>query len=78
MIEIKLTADTAQAVLWAMREHLKQRTPVREYVDTRYASHDEAFRNTKIGEVQERINRLKSFNDRLLTQVAMQPQGETK
>ena len=77
MIEIKLTADTAQAVLWALREHKRTRTPVREYVDNRYGSHDEAFRNRKIGEVQERVDLLQSFDNRLQTALVMQPQGET-
>ena len=78
MIEIKTTHDTAQAVLWALREHMNLRLPVREYVDQRYAHMDEAFRNRKIGEVQDRIDRLQPFIDRLLTAVATQPQGETK
>lgn len=76
MIELKTTHDTAQAVLWALQEHLHQRLPVREYVDRRYASHDEAFRNHKIGEVQDRIDRLQRFRSQLQTAVALQPKGE--
>ena len=78
MIEIKTTHDTAQAVLWALQEHLNHRLPVREYVDSRYASQDEAFRNRKIGEVQARIDRLQLFRSQLLTAVATQPKGESK
>ena len=76
MIELKTTHDTAQAVLWALQEHLTHRLPVREYVDRRYASHDEAFRNHKIGEVQDRIDRLQRFRSQLQTAVALQPKGE--
>lgn len=78
MMEIKLTTETAQAVLMALRDHINQRTTVREYVDKRYFHMDEAFRNRKIGEVQERFDRLQSFIDRLQTTVALQPQGESK
>lgn len=73
MIEIKLTAETSEAVLWALREHLNLRLPVREYVDKRYVHMDEAFRNRKIGEIQNRIDRLQPFIDRLQTAVATQP-----
>ena len=76
MIELKTTHDTAQAVLWALQEHLNHRLPVREYVDRRYAVQDEAFRNRKIGEVQERLDRLQLFRSQLLTAVATQPKGE--
>lgn len=78
MISVNTTSETAQAVLWALREHMNLRLPVREYVDQRYAHMDEAFRNRKIGEVQDRIDRLQPFINRLLTEIAMQPQGETK
>ncbi len=85
MITVNMTEETAQAVLWALREHLNQRTPVREYVDQRYAHMNEAFRNYKIGEVQSRLDRLQSLVDRLQTQAVMeeikqrhQPQGESK
>ena len=78
MISVNTTAETAQAVLWALREHMNLRLPVREYVDQRYAHMDEAFRNRKIGEVQDRIDRLQPFIDRLLTAVATQPRGESK
>mgnify|MGYP006272611621 FL=1 len=81
MISIDLTGDTAQAVLWALREHRTQRVPVRAYVDKRYGSHDEAFRNRKIGEVQDRLDRLLLVENRLLTKLATehyQQQGESK
>ena len=70
-VNITMTHDTAEAMLWALREHLRQRTPVREYVDKRYAHMDESFRNRKIGEVQARIDRLRSLVDRLQTQVVI-------
>lgn len=70
MISIDLTDDTAQAVLWALREHRNHRLPVREYVDRSYASHDEPFRNRKIGEVQDRLDRLFALENRLLTKLA--------
>ena len=82
MIELKTTHDTAQAVLWALQEHLTHRLPVREYVDRRYASHDEAFRNHKIGEVQGRVSRLQQFAIRLEketdAQIDLKLQGESK
>ena len=80
MIEIKLTAETADAVLRALQEHRNQRTTVREYVDKRYFHMDEAFRNRKIGEVQARIDRLRSLVDRLQTQVVISQhiKGETQ
>lgn len=71
-INTTLTGETAQAVLWALREYLNTRTPVREYVDKRYAHMDESFRNCKIGEVQERLNRVQSFIDRTQTQLNME------
>ena len=64
-ITITLTKDTADAVLSALREHMHTRAPVRAYVDKRYVTMDEAFRNRKIGEVQERMDRLLRFSDRL-------------
>jgi hypothetical protein len=70
-INTTLTGETAEAVLWALREYLNTRTPVREYVDKRYAHMNDAFRNCKIGEVQERLNRVQAFIDRLQTNVAM-------
>jgi hypothetical protein len=71
-INTTLTGETAQAVLWALREYLNTRTPVREYVDKRYAHMDESFRNCKIGEVQERLNRVQAFIDRTQTQLNME------
>lgn len=80
MISIDMTSETAQAVLWALQEHRIQRLPVREYVDKRYALHDEALRNRKIGEIQERLDRLLSLENRLLTKLATEKyqQGESK
>ena len=70
MIDMNMTTETAEAVLWALREHRNQRSPVREYVDKRYAHMDESFRNCKIGEVQNRLDRLLSFENRLQFAVA--------
>ena len=77
-INMNITEDTADAVLWALREFRHIRTPVREYVDKRYASMDESFRNCKIGEVQTRLDRLQSFIDRMQTQITITPEGESK
>ena len=68
-INMNIAHDTADAVLWALREFMRTRTPVREYVDTRYAHMNEAFRNYKIGEVQTRLDRLQSFTNLMQTQV---------
>lgn len=73
MIELKLTKETSEAVVWALREHMNLRLPVRDYVDTRYQTMDEAFRNRKIGEIQTRIDRLQPFIDRLQTAIAITP-----
>lgn len=78
IINMNITEDTADAVLWALREFRHIRTPVREYVDKRYASMDESFRNCKIGEVQTRLDRLQSFIDRMQTQITITPEGESK
>ena len=75
-INMNITEDTADAVLWALREFRHIRTPVREYVDKRYAHMDESFRNCKIGEVQQRLDRLQSFIDRMQTQITITPEGE--
>ena len=72
-INMNITEDTADAVLWALREFRHIRTPVREYVDKRYAHMDEAFRNCKIGDVQARLDRLQSFIDRMQTQITITP-----
>ena len=77
-INMNITEDTADAVLWALREFTHIRTPVREYVDKRYAHMDEAFRNCKIGDVQARLDRLQSFIDRMQTQITITPEGESK
>ena len=81
-ITVTLTEETAQALLWALREHMTNRTPVREYVDRRYVGHDESFRNCKIGEVQARLDRLRSLTDRIQTEITKEVwkdvKGETK
>ena len=64
-MNITLTKATAEALLWALQEHTSRRTPVRAYVDTRYAGMEEEFRNRKIGEVQERLDRLLSLTNRI-------------
>ena len=58
MINLKLTIEQAQAVAIAIHEHMERRGDVRHYVDVRYSTADEAFRNYKIGQVQERFDRL--------------------
>ena len=58
IINLKLTIAQAEAVAIAVQEHIYRRGEVRHYVDTRYSTADEAFRNYKIGQVQERFNRL--------------------
>jgi HAMP domain-containing protein len=59
MIHLKLTIAQAEAVAIAIQEHIERRGDVRHYVDTRYSTADVEFRNYKIGQVQERFNRLK-------------------
>ena len=60
MINLKLTIEQAQAVAIAIHEHIEKRAggDVRHYVDVRYSTADIDFRNYKIGQVQERFNRL--------------------
>ena len=58
MIHLKLTIAQAEAVAIAIHEHIERRGDVRHYVDTRYSTADLDFRNYKIGQVQERFNRL--------------------
>ena len=58
MIELKLTEEQADAVILALNEHIYMRGDIRHYVDTRYSERDSTFRNVKIGEVQDRINKL--------------------
>ena len=74
MINLKLTIEQAQAVAYAMQEHIERRAggDVRHYVDTRYSTADQAFRNYKIGQVQERFNRLNFVLN------AIKLQGESK
>ena len=70
MINLKLTIEQAQAVAYAMQEHIERRAggDVRHYVDTRYSTADQAFRNYKIGQVQERFNRLNYVLDAIRLQ----------
>ena len=58
IINLKLTIEQAQAVAIAIHEHIERRGDVRHYVDTRYSTADVEFRNYKIGQVQERLDRL--------------------
>ena len=58
MINLKLTTAQAEAVAIAIQEHIYRRGDVRHYVDVRYSASDQAFRNCKIGQVQERLDRL--------------------
>ena len=77
-MQINITPETASILRLVLLEYINTRTPVREYVDKRYAHMDEAFRNCKIGEVQERLDRLQSFIDRMQTQITITPEGESK
>lgn len=72
MINLKLTIEQAQAVAIAIHEHMERRGDVRHYVDTRYSTADQAFRNYKIGQVQDRFNKLNYVLD------AIRLQGETE
>lgn len=72
MINLKLTIEQAQAVAVAIHEHIERRGDVRHYVDTRYSTADQAFRNYKIGQVQDRFNKLNDVLD------AIRLQGETE
>lgn len=60
IINLKLTIAQAEAVAYAIQEHIERRASgdVRHYVDVRYSTADIDFRNYKIGQVQERFNRL--------------------
>ena len=58
IINLKLTTAQAEAVAIAIQEHVNRRGDVRHYVDVRYSASDQAFRNYKIGQVQERLDRL--------------------
>jgi HAMP domain-containing protein len=58
IINLKLTTAQAEALAIAINEHINRRGDVRHYVDTRYSTADVEFRNYKIGQVQERFNRL--------------------
>jgi hypothetical protein len=58
IINLKLTVAQAEAVAIAINEHINRRGDVRHYVDVRYSTADLNFRNCKIGQVQERLDRL--------------------
>ena len=58
IINLKLTTAQAEALVIAINEHINRRGDVRHYVDVRYSASDQAFRNCKIGQVQERLDRL--------------------
>ena len=76
-ITITLTEQSAEALLWALREHMSVRASVREYVDKRYAGHSEAFRNSKIGEVQSRLDRLLNLHNQISNRMTLaKMQGE--
>ena len=76
-ITITLTEQTAEALLWALREHMSARASVREYVDKRYAGQSEAFRNCKIGEVQSRLDRLLYLHNQISNRMTLaEMQGE--
>ena len=74
-INMTITEETASDVLAMFRDYANIRTPVREYVDERYIHMDESFRNCKIGDVQNRLDRLLSFVTRMQMQMT---QGENK
>ena len=76
-ITITLTEQSAEALLWALREHMSVRASVREYVDKRYAGQSEAFRNCKIGEVQSRLDRLLCLHNQVSNHMTLaKMQGE--
>lgn len=78
-ITITMTPQTAQALVWALKEYMRTHTPVREYVDKRYASHDEGFRNSKIGEIQDKLNMLFILTNRVQNHITFaQMQAEQK
>ena len=58
---LTMTPATAEVLRQVINAYIHQRTPVRDYVDTRYAHMDEAFRNFKIGSVQDRIDRMNNL-----------------
>ena len=67
--QIFLTEEQVDAVLLAINSHIYRSSggDVREYVDARYSEHDEAFRNVKIGEIQNRFNALNRVREKLTT-----------
>ena len=58
---LTMTPATAEVLRQVINEFIHQRTPVRDYVDNRYAHMDEAFRNFKIGAVQDRVDRMNNL-----------------
>lgn len=64
-VTLTITEDLASVLSWAIRDVVILRTPVREYVDKRYSSMSDSFRNRKIGEVQERIDRLERLQKKI-------------
>ena len=68
MIKLELTIEQAKAVAVAIHEHIERRGDVRHYVDTRYSAADVEFRNYKIGQVQDRFNKL----NYVLTEIKLQ------
>ena len=65
--QIFLTEEQVDAVLLAINSHIYRRSggDVRDYVDARYLEQDEAFRNVKIGEIQNRFNALNRGREKL-------------
>ena len=57
-MQINITPETASILRLVLLEYINTRTPVREYVDKRYAHMDEAFRNYKIGTTQHNTERM--------------------
>jgi hypothetical protein len=57
-MQINITPETASILRLVLLEYINTRTPVREYVDKRYAHMDEAFRNHKIGTAQYNTERM--------------------
>jgi len=45
----------------ALQEFISVRTPVRDYVAMRYATHDQEFRDRKLVSVQERVERAQAL-----------------
>lgn len=54
---------TLEALRYALREYIHPRQDIRAYVDNRYSTMSDSFRNRKIGEIQDRIDALQQFYD---------------